>query len=65
MTATDDDVRGQTTETAAWLGRDESGPVFREIWEAQAFALALALHERSVFTWSEWMGSLAKETRRA
>ena len=66
MTATDDDARGRTTETATpWLGRDESGPVFREAWEAQAFALALALHERSVFTWSEWTASLAKEIRRA
>ena len=66
MTATGDDARGRTTETPTpWLGRDESGPVFREAWEAQAFALALALHERSVFTWSEWTGSLAKEIRRA
>jgi nitrile hydratase accessory protein len=65
MTTADDDARGRTTETAPWLGRDESGPVFRETWEAQAFALALALHERGVFTWSEWTGSLAKEIRRA
>ena len=30
------------------LPRDADGPVFREPWEAQAFALAVALHERGV-----------------
>ena len=35
------------------------GPVFREPWEAQAFALALALHERGVFTWPEFAAALA------
>jgi nitrile hydratase accessory protein len=42
-------------------GLPQSGecPVFREPWEAQAFALALALHERGTFTWSEWAQSLA------
>jgi nitrile hydratase accessory protein len=34
--------------------RDEDGPVFREPWEARAFAMALALHEAGVFTWKEW-----------
>jgi nitrile hydratase accessory protein len=34
-------------------------PVFREPWEAQAFALVVALHERGVFTWSEWTLALS------
>jgi nitrile hydratase accessory protein len=38
---------------------DADGPVFREPWEAQAFALALALHERGVFTWPEFATALA------
>ena len=41
--------------------RDESGPVFREPWEAQAFAMTLALHERGLFSWSEWARALAEE----
>ena len=41
------------------LPRDEGGPVFRAPWEAQAFALALALHERGAFTWKEWAATLA------
>ena len=45
--------------------RDEDGPVFREPWEAQAFAMALALHEKGVFTWKEWAEALATEIKRA
>jgi len=39
--------------------RDSAGPVFRAPWEAQAFALTLALHERGEFTWPEWAQALA------
>jgi nitrile hydratase accessory protein len=44
---------------------DAEGPVFREPWEAQAFAMALALHERGVFTWPEWAATLGAEIKRA
>ena len=47
------------------IPRDTDGPVFREPWEAQAFAMALALHERGVFTWPEWAATLAAEIKRA
>jgi nitrile hydratase accessory protein len=47
------------------LPRDEGGPVFREPWEAQAFALAVALNERGLFTWSEWAAALSEEIKRA
>jgi nitrile hydratase accessory protein len=39
---------------------DEAGPVFKAPWEAQAFAMTLALHERGIFTWTEWAESLSK-----
>jgi nitrile hydratase accessory protein len=39
--------------------------VFREPWEAQAFAMALALHERGLFDWSEWTAVLTDEIKRA
>jgi nitrile hydratase accessory protein len=45
----------------AALPRDDDGPVFRAPWEAQAFALALALHARGLFTWREWAEALAAE----
>lgn len=40
-------------------------PVFREPWEAQAFAMAVRLYERGVFTWPEWAATLAAEIERA
>ena len=39
--------------------------MFREPWEAQAFAMAVALHERGLFTWNEWAATLAEEIVRA
>jgi nitrile hydratase accessory protein len=47
------------------LPRDEDGPLFREPWEAQAFAMALALHQRGLFTWSEWAAALAAQIEAA
>jgi nitrile hydratase accessory protein len=42
------------------LPRDAGGPVFNAPWEAQAFALTLALYERGVFSWREWAQTLAE-----
>lgn len=47
------------------IPRDAEGPVFREPWEAQAFSMAVALHQRGVFTWPEWAQALAAEIKRA
>jgi len=47
------------------LPLDNEGPVFREPWEAQAFAMAVALHDRGIFTWSEWAETLGAEIKRA
>jgi nitrile hydratase accessory protein len=55
----------QATRALPDIPRDAEGPVFREPWEAQAFAMALALHERGVFTWVEWADALASEIKRA
>lgn len=41
-------------ESLAGIPLDEEGPVFREPWQAQAFALVLKLHEQGHFTWAEW-----------
>jgi nitrile hydratase accessory protein len=53
------------SEAVPSIPRDDEGPVFREPWEAQAFAMALALHQRGLFTWPEWAATLANEIRRA
>lgn len=47
------------------LPRHGDGPVFTAPWQAQAFALALALHERGAFTWPEWTAALTAAIRRA
>ena len=56
-----------TAEVSALRGlpHDADGPVFREPWEAQAFAMALALHQRGVFTWPEWAAALAAQIKAA
>ena len=43
----------------------DGAPVFAAPWEAQAFALTLALHGRGLFTWTEWAAALAAEIKRA
>ena len=55
----------QATQHIPGLPRDADGPVFREPWEAQAFAMTLALYERGLFTWTEWAAALATEIKRA
>ena len=49
----------------AGLPTGADGPVFREPWEAQAFALTVALHRKGLFTWPEWTATLAEEIARA
>ncbi|HEY5379775.1 MAG TPA: nitrile hydratase accessory protein [Pseudolabrys sp.] len=53
------------TQEVPSIPRDADGPVFREPWEAQAFAMTLALHGRGLFTWGEWAAALATEIKRA
>jgi nitrile hydratase accessory protein len=55
----------RATEAVPSIPRDAEGPVFREPWEAQAFAMALALHERGLFSWPEWAAMLGEEIKRA
>jgi len=43
------------------IPRDAEGPVFRAPWEAQAFGMVVALHERGCFTWKDWARYLADE----
>jgi len=49
------------------LGLPPDLPVrpFAEPWQAQAFALAVGLHQAGLFTWPEWVERLAAEIRTA
>jgi nitrile hydratase accessory protein len=44
---------------------DADGPVFGEVWQAQAFAMVIALHERGLFEWPEWTATLSEEIKAA
>jgi nitrile hydratase accessory protein len=55
----------RATEAVPSIPCDAEGPVFREPWEAQAFAMTLALHARGLFTWPEWAATLGAEIKRA
>ena len=47
------------------IPRDKEGPVFREPWEAHAFALVVRLSEAGYFSWTEWASFLGQEIRAA
>jgi nitrile hydratase accessory protein len=38
-------------------------PVFNEPWEAQAFAMAVSLEAKGLFTWTEWAEALGREIK--
>lgn len=64
MSATTQSAENMTPESLdalPALPRDGDGPVFREPWEAQVFAIAVRLSEVGVFTWAEWAAALSRE----
>ncbi len=40
-------------------------PVFAEPWQAQAFALVVSLHQRGLFTWTQWAQALSQHIAQA
>jgi nitrile hydratase accessory protein len=65
ITADSHSLRSHGRNDGVHVPRDEHGPVFREPWEAEAFALAVSLSERGLFTWKEWAKTLGEEIRKA
>jgi len=65
MTAIDPAAARRATENVPGIPHDTDGPVFKAPWEAQAFAMTLALYDRGLFTWPEWASTLAAEIKRA
>ena len=39
--------------------------MFREPWQAQAFAMTLALHAKGLFAWGEWAAMLGETIKAA
>jgi nitrile hydratase accessory protein len=65
MTTINPAAARRAAEAVPGVPCDAEGPVFREPWEAQAFAMTLALHARGLFTWPEWAATLGAEIKRA
>src|ERR1700694_2467137 len=65
MTTVDPKAARLAAQAVPSIPCDAEGPVFREPWEAQAFAMTLALHERGLFTWPQWAATLSEEIKRA
>jgi len=55
----------RATQAVPSIPCDAEGPVFREPWEAQAFAMTLALYDRGLFAWPEWATILGDEIKKA
>jgi nitrile hydratase accessory protein len=65
MGSIDPEAGRRATEAVPTIPCDTQGPVFREPWEAYAFALALALHDKGLFAWTEWAALLGEEIKKA
>jgi nitrile hydratase accessory protein len=65
MAALDPAAARRAAEAVPGIPHDAEGPVFREPWEAHAFAMVVALVERGVFTWNEWASTLGDEIKAA
>jgi nitrile hydratase accessory protein len=65
MTSIDPAAARRALDAVPGIPREADGPVFREPWEAQAFAMTLALHARGLFSWPEWAAMLGEEIKRA
>jgi len=62
---TSDTAALRATQSVQSIPRNVEGPVFSAPWEAEAFALALSLHECGLFTWKEWASTLGEEIKKA
>ncbi len=52
-------------DTVPGIPCEGEAPVFAEPWQAQAFAMALTLQQRGVFTWNEWADELGARIKGA
>jgi nitrile hydratase accessory protein len=65
MTSIDPAAARRAAEAVPSIPCDAEGPVFREPWEAQAFAMTLHLYDRGLFKWPEWAAILGDEIKKA
>jgi nitrile hydratase accessory protein len=56
-------LKRHDAERLPGLPQNEEGPLFAAPWQAQAFAITLALCDSGFFSWKEWTETLAEEIR--
>lgn len=49
---------------AAELPPGVDAPVFAEPWQAEAFAMTVALHDKGLFSWTEWAKALSAQVKK-
>ncbi|CAH2403285.1 nitrile hydratase accessory protein [Mesorhizobium ventifaucium] len=55
--------RREAKSVTATLPTGVEAPIFAEPWQAEAFAMTVALHDKGLFSWSEWAGALSAEVK--
>jgi len=63
--ANESQARNEVLSVLEVLPADERTPTFNEPWEAQAFAIAVAMQRSGVFTKEEWATTLGEEIKEA
>jgi len=59
------DIAAQCRGTLPLPTGAADAPVFAEPWQAQAFAMAVQLHAKGVFTWPQWAQALSQTIAQA
>ncbi len=52
-------------QALAGLPPEQREAAFNEPWEAQAFAMTVAMHSSGLFSWSEWADALGRQIKLA
>ncbi|MDO3436801.1 nitrile hydratase accessory protein [Rhizobium sp. CBN3] len=55
------EIPSQLSQSPGLPKSPEGDPVFPEPWAAEAFAMTVHLHEKGLFSWSEWAAALSNE----
>ncbi|WP_434710446.1 nitrile hydratase accessory protein [Rhizobium sp. YTUHZ045] len=55
------EIPSQLSQSPGLPKSPKGDPVFPEPWAAEAFAITVHLHEKGLFSWSEWAETLSRE----
>ncbi|MGG7578424.1 nitrile hydratase accessory protein [Rhizobium sp. Nf11,1] len=55
------EIPSQLSQSPGLPKSPEGDPVFPEPWAAEAFAITVHLHEKGLFSWTEWAETLSRE----